>query len=65
MARIHKIGTSPQPVGVLTKALKILETLRDATAGLGLKDIAKQTGINKSTAYRFLSHLEREGYLAR
>lgn len=65
MARIHKIGTSPQPVGVLTKALKILETLRDAPAGLGLKDIAKQTGINKSTAYRFLSHLEREGYLAR
>jgi len=57
--------TRPQPVGVLTKALKILEALRNAPAGLGLRDIAKQTGINKSTAYRFLSHLEGEGYLAR
>jgi DNA-binding IclR family transcriptional regulator len=30
-----------------------------------LKDIAKQTSINKSTAYRFLAHLENEGYLIR
>src|SRR5690349_1877886 len=33
--------------------------------GLQLKDIALRTNINKSTAYRFLAHLESEGYLFR
>jgi IclR family transcriptional regulator, acetate operon repressor len=30
-----------------------------------LRDICQQTKINKTTAYRFVSHLEREGYLFR
>lgn len=53
------------PVGVVTKVLRILETLHDAPAGLQLKDVALQTGINKSTAYRFLAHLEHDGYVFR
>lgn len=53
------------PVGVVTKVLHILETLHDAPVGLQLKDVAQQTGINKSTAYRFLAHLEHEGYVFR
>ena len=53
------------PVGVVSKILKILEALSTSPAGLQLKDIADQTGINKSTAYRFLAHLESEGYLFR
>ncbi|HWC16643.1 MAG TPA: IclR family transcriptional regulator [Terriglobales bacterium] len=53
------------PVGVVTKVLRILETLHDAPAGLQLKDVAQQTGINKSTAYRFLAHLEHDGYVFR
>jgi IclR family KDG regulon transcriptional repressor len=53
------------PVGVVSKILKILEALSASPAGLQLKDIADQTGINKSTAYRFLAHLESEGYLFR
>jgi len=53
------------PVGVVTKVLHILETLHDAPSGLQLKDVALQTGINKSTAYRFLAHLEHEGYVFR
>jgi DNA-binding IclR family transcriptional regulator len=53
------------PVGVVSKVLKILEALNASPAGLQLKDIAGQTGINKSTAYRFLAHLECEGYLFR
>jgi len=32
---------------------------------MNLTHICKRTGLNKSTAYRFLSHLEREGYLNR
>ena len=53
------------PVGVVTKVLRILETLHRSPSGLQLKDIAKQTAINKSTAYHFLAHLESEGYLFR
>lgn len=53
------------PVGVVTKVLRILETLQGSATGLQLKDIAQMTRINKSTAYRFLAHLENEGYLFR
>lgn len=53
------------PVGVVMKVLKILETLHSNPSGLQLKDIARQTAINKSTAYRFLAHLQGEGYLYR
>ena len=53
------------PVGVVVKVLRILDTLHAAPSGLQLKEIARLTGINKSTAYRFLAHLESEGYLFR
>jgi DNA-binding IclR family transcriptional regulator len=53
------------PVGVIGKVLRILEALRRSPAGLSLRDICIETRINKSTAYRFLAHLEREGYLFR
>ena len=52
-------------MGVISKLLRILEALQGASAGLGLKTICDLTGINKSTAHRFLKHLEREGYLIR
>lgn len=53
------------PVGVLSKVLKIFDLLQSHPFGLDLKAISAETGINKSTAYRFLAHLEREGYLMR
>lgn len=53
------------PVGVIAKILRIFEALKTADSGLTLRDIALQTDLNKSTAYRFLAHLEREGYLFR
>jgi DNA-binding IclR family transcriptional regulator len=53
------------PVGVVSKVLRVFEILSSAPEGLALKDIAQRTGINKSTAYRFLAHLEFEGYLYR
>ncbi|HZQ92443.1 MAG TPA: IclR family transcriptional regulator [Terriglobales bacterium] len=53
------------PVGVVSKVLRILEVLDRANSGLQLRQIAQQTGIHKSTAYRFLAHLESEGYLFR
>jgi DNA-binding IclR family transcriptional regulator len=53
------------PVGVIGKVLSILELLDNVPGGLQLNQIAEETGINKSTAHRFLSHLESEGYLFR
>lgn len=53
------------PVGVIGKVLRILEALRNSPGGLSLRGICVETRINKSTAYRFLAHLEREGYLFR
>jgi DNA-binding IclR family transcriptional regulator len=51
------------PVGVVTRVLRILEALHAAPGGLALRDVARLTGINKSTAYRILAHLESDGYL--
>jgi DNA-binding IclR family transcriptional regulator len=61
MARGAKSASAP--VGVISKVLKILEALQGPGSGLGLKAICDATGIHKSTAHRFLKHLEREGYL--
>lgn len=36
-----------------------------STGCLQLKDVANETGLNKSTAYRFLAHLEHEAYVFR
>lgn len=52
-------------VGVISKVLLILEALQNSSVGLSLTAICVATGINKSTAHRFLRHLEREGYLLR
>jgi len=53
------------PVGVVGKVLRILEALDAAATGLQLREISQQTSLNKSTAYRFVAHLENEGYLFR
>jgi DNA-binding IclR family transcriptional regulator len=53
------------PVGVITNVLRIIELLYQFPEGLQLKHVTDKTGINKSTALRFLNHLEQEGYLLR
>jgi DNA-binding IclR family transcriptional regulator len=65
MPRVAKSNPSAAPVGVISKVLMILEALQGSSAGLGLKAICDITGIHKSTAHRFLKHLERERYLIR
>lgn len=55
----------PPPVGVITKVFRILEAIQGSSSGLTLKPICGVTGIHKSTAHRFLKHLERDGYLIR
>jgi IclR family KDG regulon transcriptional repressor len=65
MPRVAKSSPGAAPVGVISKVLRILEALQGSSAGLGLKAICDRTGIHKSTAHRFLKHLERERYLIR
>src|ERR1700676_979453 len=65
MPRVTKSRARSAPVGVISKVLLILEALQGSSAGLGLKAICDLTGIHKSTAHRFLKHLERERYLLR
>jgi DNA-binding IclR family transcriptional regulator len=62
---MRKLRARSAPVGVISKVLRILELLDHSPYGLQLKEIASKTGINKSTAHRFLRHLETEGYLFR
>ena len=57
--------TAITPVGVVGKVLRILELLDRSPSGLQLKDISRLIGLNKSTAHRFLKHLEGEEYLFR
>lgn len=54
-----------KPVGVLTKAFRILALLQNSHSPMNLKEISAQSGINKSTALRLLAHLEREKYVSR
>jgi DNA-binding IclR family transcriptional regulator len=56
---------NPAPVGVISKVFRILEAIQGSSSGLTLKPICDATGIHKSTAHRFLKHLERDGYLIR
>lgn len=62
---IRSMESKSAPVGVISKVLRIFEVLNASPAGLQLREIAEQTAINKSTAYRFLAHLENERYLFR
>src|SRR5260370_36798266 len=62
---IRSRASKSAPVGVVSKILRLLEALNASSTGLRLKDIAEQTAMNKSTAYRFLAHLETERYLYR
>lgn len=62
------MGQEPDPntgVGVISKVFRILDAIQGSPSGLTLKPLCDVTGINKSTAHRFLKHLERAGYLIR
>lgn len=52
-------------VQVISKVLRILEAIQTSPWGLTLKPLCDITGVHKSTAHRFLRHLQREGYLLR
>lgn len=49
----------------VNRILDIIEVLSVEQEGLGVTEIAKRTGLNKSTVHRLLSTLAGRGYLAR
>jgi IclR family KDG regulon transcriptional repressor len=49
----------------LEKSLDVLDLFVDSNGGLSLKDIADQTALNMSTAFRIVNTLERRQYLTR
>jgi len=57
--------SKPAGVGVIGKVFQILEAIQGSPSGLTLKPICDTTGVHKSTAHRFLKHLERDGYVLR
>ena len=47
------------------RAMSLLKTFTDAQPELGLADLARAVGLNKTTAYRLLAALELEGLITR
>jgi IclR family transcriptional regulator, acetate operon repressor len=58
-----KPGAPAGHVQSLTRGLSILEALAKSSAGLTLTDVAQRVQLPPSTTHRFLSTLERMGYV--
>lgn len=50
---------------MIAKAVDLLESLAGERSGLGVSELARRAGINKSTAFRVLGSLERDGLVDR
>lgn len=50
-------------IELVDKLVRILEALRDAPAGLTLRELAGRTGFVKSSVHRTLASLKRHGYV--
>jgi len=48
-----------------TKALALLDCFRQNSNPMGVTELARRTGLPKSTAFRLLTHLEEIGYVGR
>lgn len=55
-------GSGKQLIGSLTKGLIIMETLMERDQ-IGVTELGKILGVNKSSAYRLLSTLEERGFV--
>lgn len=53
----------PQPLKTVEKALEILELLGADGGDLGIADVARRLRLPNSNVYRFLSTLQRRGYV--
>jgi len=64
--KMNKHATPASGPSVLRRGLRVLGVLRRAgAAGLHVVDIAREAGMQRSTAYRYLDVLVEEGYAVR
>ncbi|MDQ3698446.1 MAG: IclR family transcriptional regulator [Gemmatimonadota bacterium] len=57
-------ATPPAGAQAIARAMTILRAFDDSHPQWGLSELARTTGLNKTTTYRLLSALEREGLIA-
>ena len=57
--------TQPEPVKVVEKAILLLKAFQEGPPSCGVRELARRTGIHRSTAYRILRTLERHGFVIR
>jgi len=58
-------GSERSTVTSVNKALRLLSAFRDAGPVAGVSELARATGLPKSTAFRLLNQLEESGFLER
>lgn len=64
-ARQARSPEDPNAVTSVTKALSLLDCFRLKDTPMGVTELARRTGLPKSTAFRLLAHLEEIGYVER
>lgn len=65
MKKVEDKGRSGSLLKSLEKSLDVLDVFVESNAGMTLKNIAIQTHLNTSTAFRIVNTLERRQYLTR
>ncbi|SCG78036.1 IclR family transcriptional regulator [Micromonospora inositola] len=60
-----RVDDRAEPLGSVEKALIVLDAFRTGYPVIGLSEIARRTGLAKTTALRLLTSLEESGYLKR
>lgn len=54
---------APSETGLVYRTIVVLRTVASHAEGIGLSEVARESGIPKATCYRVLGVLEREGWL--
>jgi DNA-binding IclR family transcriptional regulator len=62
MSTMSSAAPTPQKSGMLLRAVTLLEVIATHTDGIGVRDAARLTGIDRSAVSRILTHFEELGY---
>ena len=63
--RLHGRGSNVQTIQSVERAFNLLEVLARHPEGIGVTDLARKVGLNKTTAYRLLATMQGLGYVRR
>lgn len=63
MARMESSAAAPQKSGMLLRAITLLELVATHADGIGVREAARRTGIDRSAVSRILTHFEEIGYV--